>query len=66
MDSTKKLVHFCDDCVIIDCRFKESDYRFELNCPADPRAHIYEGRKKTSIGDDVQSKKYFNISENLS
>jgi len=37
----QKLTEACTDCVITDCRFKNSPDRYEVNCPADPTAHTY-------------------------
>jgi len=36
-----KLTEHCIDCIIHNCRFKDSPDRFEANCGADPTAYVY-------------------------
>jgi len=34
---------YCSSCIIRNCRFKDSLDQYELNCPADPDMHVYDG-----------------------
>jgi hypothetical protein len=53
--SGTKLRDLCSICIIRDCRFRESDDRYEFNCPADPRAFLYDVPKPFSPLTEVKN-----------